>query len=112
MKCKGKNIAKVGNIIVKTNIYRCTEYCPNCPFLDDGKAVGLKKGGVNSIKSRLKQSDEESFTCHKTAYNLNNEMDSSEYQAPKMCYGAFKYLQEIKRPNIMMRLALSRGIDK
>jgi len=104
-------IAKVGNAIVKTNIYRCTEYCPNCPFLDEGKAIGLNEGRVDSIKEKLRESDEESFTCHKTAYNLNNEMDSSEPQAPKMCYGAFKYLQKIGKPNIMMRLAKSMGVD-
>lgn len=28
--------------IVKTNLWRCLEYCPNCPFKDNGKAMLLE----------------------------------------------------------------------
>lgn len=112
MRCKGKNVAKVGNTIVKTNIYRCTEYCPNCPFLDDGLKIGLTDGRVDSIKDYLLESDSNSFSCHKTVYNLDNKMDGSEDQSPKMCKGAFDFLKKKGQPNIMMRLAVSMGIEK
>ncbi len=112
MKCKGKNIAVVGDEVVKTNIYRCTEYCPNCPFLDDGKEVNLRVGRVDDIKEMLLEDDNNSFTCHKTAYDLNNNMEHTDEQSPKMCKGAYEYLKKEGRPNIMMRLAMATGIDK
>jgi hypothetical protein len=109
--CKGKNVAVVGDSIVKTNIYRCTEYCPNCPFLDDGEKIGLRSGRVYAIKKMLLESDSNSFTCHKTAYSLNNNMEQSKKQKPKMCYGAYRYLESKSKPNIAMRLARSLGVD-
>lgn len=111
MSCKG-GIAKVGNTIVKTNSYRCIENCPNCPFLDEGKAIGLKSGRVDSIKKKLRENDNESFPCHKTVYDLDNNMNKSKPQRPKMCKGAYDYLKSIKQPNIMMRLALCMGVDE
>jgi len=111
MKCNGRNIAKVGNSIVKTNEYRCTEYCPNCPFLDDGKAIQLKEGRVDEIKAMLLESDQNSFSCHKTVYNLDNNMKSTEEQPVKMCFGAYEFLKKKKRPNLMMRLAIAMSID-
>jgi hypothetical protein len=112
MKCKGKNIAVVGDEIVKTNIYRCTEYCPNCPFLDDGRAVHLNDGRVDDIKEMLLKDDNNSFTCHKTAYNLDNNNEFTEEQDPKMCKGAYEFLIKEGRPNIMMRIAMAMGVDK
>lgn len=101
----------VDDTIVKTNIYRCLEHCLNCPFLDNGLAMSLKSDRLDSIKSKLRESDAESFLCHKTIYNLNNEMKNSEQQDLKMCKGAYDYLKRIEKPNIAMRLALSLKID-
>lgn len=98
--------------IVKTNVYRCTEYCNNCPFLDDGKKVHLQEGRVDAIKAELLEDDRNSFTCHKTAYNLDDKMEQTEPQAPKMCKGAYDYLNEVNRPNLMMRIAKVKGIDE
>lgn len=97
--------------IVKTNIYRCLEHCPNCPFLDNGKAVNLAEGGVDEIKKMLLASDNNSFNCHKTVYNLDNNMHGTEEQTPKMCYGAYLYLKKNGQSNIQMRLAEHFGID-
>lgn len=47
-------------------IYREKDYCYNCPFLDNGKAIYLADGRLDSIKKQLLISDYESFTCHNT----------------------------------------------
>ena len=98
--------------IVKTNIYRCIEYCPNCPFLDNGKKINLNDSRVDEIKEMLLNERDSSFNCHKTVYNLDNKMEKSEPQALKMCYGAYKYLLKHNKPNQQMRLAERLGIDK
>ena len=96
---------------IATNIYRCIEYCNNCPFLDDGKKMMLNAGRVDNIKSYLDGDDTRSFSCHKTVHGLDNEMKNTEHQDPKMCKGAYDYLNKINRPNLMMRLAINMGID-
>lgn len=95
----------------KTNEYRCLSCCQNCPFKDDGKMIGLNDGRVGDIKKMLDADDNKSFSCHKTVYNLDENMEHTEEQSPKMCYGAYKYLRDKGAANIMMRLAYSMGID-
>lgn len=91
--------------------YRCEKACNNCPFMDDGKAIHLEKGRVDAIKETLLSSDSGSFNCHKTVYNLDENMEASEPQELKMCYGAYKFLRENGRANMQMRLAYALGID-
>lgn len=96
---------------ISPSVYRCKKHCSNCPFLDDGKSIGLRKNRVDDIKSTLLSSGDESFNCHKTVYNLDENMDETDEKDLKMCYGAFRYLQENDRANVQMRLAYSMGID-
>ena len=95
----------------KTNIYRCTEKCKNCPFKDNGKAIHLEEGRVDSIRKMLLEEHDSSFSCHKTVYNLDSDMEDTEEQTVKMCAGAFEYLQEHGKANAQMRLAYQLGID-
>lgn len=99
--------------LVETNEYRVLKMCGNCPFRDNGKAVHLEDGRVEDIKKTLLENDMNSFTCHKTSYNLDINMNpvTDIVQSPKMCAGAYEYLKKIGRPNIMMRLASMKGID-
>lgn len=97
--------------IVKSNIYRCTEYCSNCPFLDNGKKIDLAKGRVDDIKKMLLADVNNSFNCHKTVYNLDNNMNDTEEQDLKMCYGAYQYLKENSKQNLQMQLAQRLGIE-
>jgi len=99
------------NNIVKSNIYRCTEYCPNCPFLDDGKKMNLKKGRVEDIKNKLLNDLNSSFNCHKTVYGLDNNMNNTEEQDLKMCFGAYEFLRKNGKENLQMQLAKRLGID-
>lgn len=93
------------------SVYRCEKHCSNCPFLDDGKSINLREGRVDDIKETLLSSDSESFNCHKTVYNLDENMNETDEQELKMCYGAFRYLQDNSRANTQMRLAYMMGID-
>lgn len=54
----------------------------------------------------LLEDNASSFNCHKTVYNLDLNMNEVEgYKQPlKMCYGAYKFLLDLDRPNIQMRL--------
>ena len=97
--------------IVKTNAFRCLEHCPNCPFLDDGKAMHLEPGRVDAIKEKLLSSTDENFICHKTAYSLDNDMEPTQKQERKMCYGAYLFLKKKKRPNAIMQIAERLGLD-
>ena len=99
--------------VVKTNMYRVLEPCNNCPFVDDGKKIHLEKGRVDSIKEELLKHPDNSFTCHKTVYNLDVDMNEiTDYkQERKMCAGAFLYLKSIKKPNTMMVLAQRIGLE-
>lgn len=99
--------------IVETNIYRVLKPCSNCPFMDDGKKIHLQKGRVDSIKDELIKHPDNSFTCHKTFYNLDVDMNEvTDYkQSRKMCAGAYLYLKSIKKPNTMMVLAQRLGIE-
>ena len=99
--------------VVKTNMYRVLEPCNNCPFMDDGKKIHLNKGRVDSIKEDLLKHQDNSFTCHKTVYNLDIDMNEiTDYkQERKMCAGAFLYLKSIKKPNTMMILAQRIGLE-
>lgn len=99
--------------LVESNIYRVTKMCSNCPFRDNGKAIHLEEGRVDQIKAYLLSDDQGSFSCHKTAHNLDTEMNGykGEPQKPKMCAGAYEYLKKEGRPNLMMRLAVSMGIE-
>ncbi len=92
-------------------IYRCTNYCKNCPFKDNGKAIHLEEGRVDQIKATLLKSDNESFNCHKTAYNLDEDMNPTLPQKLKMCYGAYLYLKEQNKPNLQMKLATHLGME-
>lgn len=93
------------------SVYRCLKHCSNCPFKDNGKAISLKEGRVKNIKDKLLESEYNSFNCHKTVYNLDENMESTKEQDKKMCYGAFEFLLKENRLNIQMRLALSYRID-
>lgn len=84
--------------------------CPNCPFRDDGKAINLEPGRISHIKQELR--DGESFSCHKTVYDLDLEMNfTDEPQTRKMCAGAYEYLKKIKKPNQIMQVAKRLGYD-
>jgi len=97
---------------VKSNIYRVLKPCSNCPFLDNGKEIHLNSGRVDDIKETLLSSDRESFNCHKTVYDLDTQMNSTDKQELKMCAGAYQFLKDQKRPNLQMKFALSMGIEK
>lgn len=75
--------------MVESNIYRCLNYCSNCPFKDDGKAIKLVKGRVDEIKEMLLESHVNSFNCHKTVYNLDVNMEpvTTHKQQLGVCYG-------------------------
>lgn len=94
------------------SIYRCLKYCGNCPFKDNGKAISLAEGRVDSIKEDLLNSNMNSFNCHKTVYNLDEQMQPTEEQELKMCYGAFRFLLENNSFNQQMQIALRLGIDE
>lgn len=98
--------------LVKSNVYRCIEYCADCPFKDDGEAIHLNPGRVDQIKHTLLNEHDSSFNCHKTVYNLDNQGNNTREQKKKMCYGAYKFLKENGVDNAQMRLALSLSIDK
>ena len=97
--------------IVETNVYRCTEFCPNCPFKDMGKKINLDANRIPELEKYLLEVRESSFNCHKTVYNLDNDMNPTEHQALKMCYGAWLLKRKHHIYNIQMRLAISWGID-
>ena len=102
----GREIAKDGSI------YRCLKYCSNCPFKDNGKAINLQKGRVDSIKEELLGSPQNSFNCHKTVYNLDDQMQPTEEQKLKMCYGAFRFLLENGSSNQQMQIAYRMDLDE
>lgn len=97
--------------IVKSNVYRCTEFCSNCPFIDNGKKIGLRVKRIPELEQYLLTERESSFNCHKTVYALDNEMNPTEHQDLKMCYGAWLLKRKHHVYNIQMRLAISMGID-
>ena len=84
-------------------IYRCTTYCSSCPFVDNGKIMHLADGRVDDIKEGLDEGG--SFNCHKTVYNLDENMEETAEQPLKMCYGAYKYLKEQGKQNQVMQVA-------
>lgn len=92
-------------------IYRRLKCCGNCPFLDNGKAINLRDGRVDEIKENLIK--DETFSCHKTVYNLGENMETLEEEISlKMCYGAYQYLKSINKPNQIMQVALRMGIKE
>jgi len=96
--------------LVKSNIYRVLEQCPNCPFNDNGKAIHLEEGGVDKIKEMLLEGG--SFNCHKTVYDLDTNMGLTESQSPKMCAGAYAFLKREGKPNQIMQVAERLGVEK
>lgn len=86
-----------------SNVYRCEKYCSTCPFLDNGKAMCLEEGRVDSIKKMLLKGD--SFNCHKTVHNLDENLNPTEEQTVKMCYGAYKFLKDNGIQNQVMQVA-------
>ena len=99
------------NNSVPSNIYRCTKYCNNCPFKDNGKKIHLHPDRLQNIIDELLADDNNSFNCHKTVYNLDNDMEPTEPQKLKMCYGAFITKVKHNSLNLQMRLALLYGLD-
>ena len=100
----------MGKNTVEVNEWGVLTPCSNCPFLDDGKAVHLNPGRVDEIKEDLL--NDGNFVCHKTAYNLDINMEPSELnQTPKMCAGAYLYLKKLNKPNQIMRVAKAFGKD-
>ena len=93
-----------------SEIYRVTKPCNNCPFLDNGKAIMLADGRVDSIKEELLQGG--SFNCHKTVYNLDDNMNETEEQELKMCAGAYQFLKKENKPNQQMQIAQRFGIKE
>jgi hypothetical protein len=94
----------------KAEIYRKLNYCNNCPFKDEGKAIYLDEGRMDDIRKGLDEGG--SFNCHKTAYSLDDNMQPlAENVSLKMCYGAFKYLKEKGEPNQVMQVALRMGVE-
>jgi len=91
-------------------IYRCSDYCNNCPFKDNGAAMELRDGRVDDIKKMLLRGG--SFNCHKTVYNLDENMQETSPQDLKMCYGAYKYLKDNNKPNQVMQIAKRLGIEE
>ena len=92
----------------KASIYRCLDYCNNCPFKDEGEAMHLRKGRVDDIREGLDEGG--SFNCHKTAYSLDDNMEPlAENIALKMCYGAYLYLKD--NPNQVMQVAKRLGYE-
>ena len=89
---------------MKTNIYRCLEPCDNCPLMDDGKKIRLSPERVKEIKQDLERG--ENFVCHKTIYDEGME-DSDR----RMCYGAYRYLKRLNKPNQIMQLAERLGVE-
>ena len=91
---------------MKTNIYRCTEACDDCPFIAPEK-LHISPERVDMIKEDL--DNDGNFICHKTAY-------PEEFGKPdigrRMCWGAWKYLKDTDNPNQIMRLAQRMGIDE
>lgn len=94
------------------SIYRCLKYCGNCPFKDDGKAIELVTGRVDSIKEYLLKSVDRSFNCHKTVYNLDENMQPTEEQELKMCYGAYRFLLDNNMLNQQMQIAYRMKLDE
>lgn len=90
--------------MLDASIYRKKKYCSTCPFLDNGKAMFLEEGRVDEIKNTLLKSDMESFNCHKTVYNLDENLELTDEQPLKMCYGAYQFLKSKGRANIQMKL--------
>ena len=78
--------------------------------MDNGKAIMLNDGRVDEIKKELLEGG--SFNCHKTVYDLDENMQATQKQEPKMCAGAYRFLKEKKRPNQQMQLAQRFGIEE
>jgi hypothetical protein len=96
--------------LVETNIYRVLKPCSNCPFTDDGKKLNLNRERVSELKEMLL--NDGNFVCHKTAYNLDVDMEKSDCkQERKMCAGAYEFLKKENKLNEPMRLALRLGIE-
>ena len=93
-----------------SEIYRVTKPCNNCPFLDNGKAIKLTDGRLDEIKKDLLKGG--SFNCHKTVYNLDEDMNETEEQPLKMCAGAYRFLKEKDKPNQQMQIAQRLNIKE
>jgi len=91
---------------METNIYRCTEPCDNCPFINRD-ALHISEERLDEIKADLDAGG--NFICHKTAYpDVFNEEDIGR----RMCYGAWKYLKDAGKPNQIMQIAERLGTDE
>jgi len=96
--------------VMTSEIYRKTKMCSNCPFLKSENAIQLNDGRLDEIKKDLLGGA--SFNCHKTVYNLDDKMRSTDEQKLKMCKGAYNFLKSKKRPNQQMQTAKRLGIKE
>ena len=93
-----------------SEIYRVTKPCSNCPFLDNNKAIMLADGRLDEIKADLLKGG--SFNCHKTVYDLDENMEHTKKQELKMCAGAYQFLKKENKPNQQMQIAQRLGIKE
>lgn len=63
----------------------------------------LNEGRVDNIKEGLDEGG--SFNCHKTVYDLDENLEPSAPQSLKMCFGAYAYLKKEGKQNQVMQVA-------
>jgi len=85
---------------------KCTKPCGNCPFrrsVEFPLGAERRSGIAESLSN-----DFHNFPCHKTKFAPSGAPlpDSAE----RHCVGALMVLEQIGRPNILMRLARADGL--
>lgn len=104
------------------HLLRMKRPCANCPFLKVG-AIRLMPGRREGIIQGLLEDDFQTFYCHKTVNNSNEDdwgdydedTESSRYKESgneAMCAGAAAYLMKVGRPTVGMRVAFAMDIAK
>lgn len=91
--------------MIKINKWRLTDYCDDCPF-KDRDALHVSEDRLNEIKRGVEAGG--SFNCHKTVYP---EVFNEEPVGLRMCYGAYKHLKRLGKPNQIMQIAERLGED-
>ncbi|MFC4236518.1 hypothetical protein ACFOY8_15035 [Thalassospira xianhensis] len=90
--------------------------CVDCPFRNDGKALKLAEGRLESILGGLLSQADGTFHCHETVYKEGNEnFDANGNYAPTeihQCAGAASVMQKLGQDTQIVQVAMRMGIIK
>lgn len=88
-----------------------TEPCPQCPFRTDIHGY-LTPERAEEIAHGIIE-EQRTFTCHKTTVPVEDDdghCDMEDGPNAQHCAGAMIFLEKLKRPNQMMRIAERLGM--